>query len=69
MDKESSGERVRETHTERDARDTHMENDDSARPLESNLRRCPSVLEQRPGGGRPGEAEETESHLKGRMDS
>jgi hypothetical protein len=61
VDKESNGGRVREMDTERDAWDTHMK-DDSVLPSESNLRRCPSVLEQRPGGGRQGEAEETESH-------
>jgi hypothetical protein len=60
---------VREMDTERDARDMHMEKDDSVPPLESNLRRCRSVLESRRGGGKQGEAEEMESHLTGKMDS
>lgn len=69
MDKESSGGRVRETDTERDARDMHMEKDDPVPPSDSNLHRCPSVLGQRPSGGRQGEVVEMESHLEGRMDS
>ena len=60
---------MRETDTEHDAQDTHMEKDDPVPPWESNSRRCPSVPESKCGGGRLGEVEETESHWMDRMDS